>query len=125
MVPEPSQKKTVASVNVLKSLAVESLSVAIASACGQVMNHTGTAPVAKPITLQNNFDPFRRLPNLAFSLNGRPRSMSVDGYSTATAQRPPAVQRPVRRNSILLIPKLGTIKEEDMEFGDDIENLFK
>lgn len=69
-------------------------------------------------TLQNNFDPFRRLPNLPF--NGRPRSMSVGNRSSI--QSAPIRQR--RRSSCCLaIPTLQTIPEE-LDFGDDIEQLF-
>lgn len=79
-----------------------------------------SAILAPPMTLQNDFDPFRRLKSFAFSLNGRPRSLSLDAQPNAMP-----IRRPVRRNSVLFVPKLEPIVEEILEFGYEIEEIFK
>lgn len=60
--------------------------------------------------LQNDFDPFRRLPSQPFGRRGR--SLSVDSNVRS------------RRRSLSLIkrPNLPTIMEE---FGEDIESIFE
>lgn len=73
------------------------------------------------LVLHNNFDPFRRLPNLLFTFTGRPRSVSVDSRDNSSGGFIPVR----RRRSSTFIPKLEPIEEELGGFGDDIENLFK
>lgn len=70
--------------------------------------------------IHNDFDPFRRLENVPFGFSGRARSMSVDQLnmigmieSPQRSRRPP--QRPRRRNSMVSIPELDTILEENEE----------
>lgn len=76
--------------------------------------------------LQNDFDPFRRLANRAFT-RGRPRAVSVDARSNnndyqnndfAQFLRSLPPLPPIRRrrsSSCLLVTDLDTIKEENQE----------
>lgn len=67
-------------------------------------------------SLFNDFQPFQRLPNLPFSLSGRPRAMSVDSH----------IQRHRRlSNSCLVAPSLDTIfEEENDDILEDVKHLF-
>lgn len=71
----------------------------------------------------NDFDPFRRLVNPAFT-TGRPRSYSVDSHIPTDPLLPLRLNHRRLSSSLLKIPVLETIPE-DPDFGDDIETLFK
>lgn len=81
------------------------------------------------MVLQNDFHPFRRLPNQPFTA-GRMRSMLVDSSSRHELVPLPTLQRRHRRrsSSCIAIPNLNTIMEEECGFGgfgDEIETLFE
>lgn len=111
-----------------------------------------TPPVPPAINSQNNsqapqqviyndFQPFHRLPNLPFTISGRPRAISLDTHfnrfipsveptaSTAPVVREPNAREPTprreRRLSCIAVPTLDTIVEEDAEdILADIKKLF-
>lgn len=109
---KPSRKKTAVTVKSSKS----SASAAAGNASIATTSKSAQFTTGAKITLQNDFDPFRRLPNVPFSVNGRPRSLSLHS-------RPNGF--PFRRNSLSFISKLEPIIEEEMDFGDEIEEIFK
>lgn len=93
--------------------------------------------------LYNDFQPFHRLPNLPFTISGRPRAMSVDTCSdhfdtsfepaiAAIAHIPSIDQQIVkpaqpkqRRNSCMAMPSLETIMEEGLDgVVCDIRHLY-
>lgn len=88
-------------------------------------------PIEKPNPPQlfNDFQPFDRLPNVPFSLSGRPRAMSLDVNLDDVSlddefvnllQRRKRLPRRPRRHSILAIPSMDTIEEEN---GDGMNFL--
>lgn len=71
------------------------------------------------LQLNNNYDPFMRTQNPAFTM--RKRSHSVNCVPVAPSlMQSAAVRR--RRPSFLAIPRLETI--EEIDFGDDLESIF-
>lgn len=80
----------------------------------------------RPQKIQNDFDPFRRLENIPFGLYGRRRAMSVDvnvqPFQPIDFQYQQLARRQ-RRQSFMAT--LEPILEEELDFGDDIENLFR
>lgn len=86
-----------------------------------VPTNATVAPKTVKLVLANSFNPFRRLPNPAFTINGRQRALSVDSRPTNEAPiQAPTIRQ--RRPSFFAIPRLDTISED--EFGDNIEHLF-
>lgn len=77
-------------------------------------------------TIQNDFDPFRRLENIPFGLSGRRRAMSMDVELAQQMMIQPLIipiQQRARRQPF--IARLEPIVEEEFVLGDDVENSFR
>lgn len=87
---------------------------------------TPTVATVATARIRNDFQPFERLAQAPFSLNGRPRSISVDsrGLVGPAAAIIAPVARPIQSRRSSFTPRLETIVEEN-DILVSLANLFQ